>query len=49
MYYSGENLETMGRGQELMKKALAYENFRKIQLGINTSKENGFFSWKKGM
>ena len=48
MYCSGDNLETMGRGQELLKKTLAHENFRKIQLGINTSEENGFFFLKKG-
>ena len=38
----------MGRGQELLKKTLAHENFRKIQLGINTPEENGFFILKKG-
>ena len=46
MYYSEDNLETMGRGKELLKKTLglAHENFRKIQLGINTSEANGLFS-----
>ena len=49
MYYSGDNLETMGSGQELLKKTLAHENFRKIEFGINTSEDNGFFSWKREM
>ena len=47
MYCSGDNVETMGRGQELLEKTLAHENFRKIQLGINTSEENGFFFEKR--
>ena len=47
MYCSGDNLEIMGRGQELLKKTLAHENFRKMQVGINTFEENGFFL-KKG-
>ena len=49
MHSSGDNLETMGRGQELMKKTLAHENFRKIKFGINTSEENDVFSRKKEM
>ena len=44
MHCSEDNLETMGRGQELLIKTVAHENFRKIELGINTSDENGFFS-----
>ena len=38
----------MGKGQELLKKSLAHENFRKIQLGIIISEENGFFFLEKG-
>ena len=49
MYCSGDNLETIGRGQELLKKTLAHENFRKMQVGINTFEENGFFSPKREM
>ena len=30
-------LETMGRGQELLKRTLVHGNLRKMQLGINTS------------
>ena len=39
--------QSRNHGQEprtVEKKTLVHENFRKIQLGINTSEENGFFS-----
>ena len=39
----GDNLDTIDRGQELLKKTLVDENFRKIQLVVNTYEENCFF------
>ena len=41
---SQHNLDIMGRVQKLLQKALVYENFLKIQLKINKSKNKDTFS-----
>ena len=39
----GGNLEIMGRAQKLLKRALAHEDFLKMQFKINKYEKNDFF------